>query len=184
MKKTDSPGADVFLLEAHFALRAGAKANGFFFSCAFAFDFGGAPAGRTGAGQTGRERSDAKRHDPAPYARPGRARGSNTAQRPRSKRRRGDAPPAPFCCPPPAGDRGRIAFVAAFTRRAQDITASYANPRGRAAFGPVRSTLHKTPLCYTPPQLPAQRDKTANRRAGAALSATRSTSRLRTASGW
>ena len=29
------------------------------------------------------------------------------AQRPCSKRRRGDASPAPFCCPPPAGDRGR-----------------------------------------------------------------------------
>ena len=27
---------------------------------------------------------------------------------PRSKRRRGDAAPAPFCCPPPAGDWGRI----------------------------------------------------------------------------
>ena len=62
------------------------------------------------------------------------ARGSNTAQRPRSKRRRGDAIPAPFCCPPPAGDRGRIAFVAAFTRRAQDITASYANPEGGRSF--------------------------------------------------
>ena len=50
--------------------------------------------------------------------------------RPCSKRRRGDALPAPFCCPSPEVMEVDLDLVAGFTRRAQDITASYANPKG------------------------------------------------------
>ena len=58
--------------------------------------------------------------------------------RPCSKRRRGDALPTPFCCPSPKGMD--LDLVAVFTRRAQDITASYANPKGR-------EILPAHPLC-------------------------------------
>ena len=48
--------------------------------------------------------------------------------RPCSKKRRGDAIPAPFCCPSP--EVMDVDLVATFTRKVQDITASYANPKG------------------------------------------------------
>ena len=61
------------------------------------------------------------------------------AQRPRSKRRRGGASPAPFCCPPPAGDRGRTfqqrRSDKAAGARAQDITGVM---RGREGCGVSR----------------------------------------------
>lgn len=85
------------------------------------------------------------------------------AQRPRRKKRRGDAPPAPFCGLPPPGAKGRWGcFVAVFTRRARDITASYTNPSGRAALCPALAS-YKTPLCYKPPQMPAQPTRPAKR---------------------
>ena len=58
MKKTDSPDADVFFVEAHSVSRARAKATGFFFSRAFAFDLG-EPLGADGCGLRARERKPA-----------------------------------------------------------------------------------------------------------------------------
>lgn len=64
--------------------------------------------------------------------------------RPCSKKRRGDALPAPFCCPSP--EVMDVDLVAVFTRRARDITASYATRRA-GGFNARRLRLHKTPLC-------------------------------------
>ena len=51
-----------------------------------------------------------------------------TAQRPCSKKRRGNAP---FCCPQPEAET--LTWWRGLPARAQDITASYARPRARAA---------------------------------------------------
>ena len=67
-------------------------------------------------------------------------RGQTTAQRPRSKRRRGDDPTAPFCCLPPPGARGRgFCLVAGFTREGARHNGFLCEPAGRAAFGPAHA---------------------------------------------
>ncbi len=65
------------------------------------------------------------------------------AQRPSSKKQRGDDLPAPFCCH--SLEAMDIDLVAVFTRRAQDIMASYANLEGGSFSGAC--ALHKKPLC-------------------------------------
>jgi len=54
--------------------------------------------------------------------------------RPSSKRRRGDELPAPFCCPSPQVMDVDFELVAAFTRRARDISAYYANLKGGSFY--------------------------------------------------
>ena len=54
--------------------------------------------------------------------------------RQRSKRRRGDETPAPFCCPSLKVMDVDLELVAAFTRRARDISAYYANLKGGSFY--------------------------------------------------
>ena len=60
------------------------------------------------------------------------------AARPRRKKRRGDAPPAPFCCHTPPGIKGRWFWVVAvFTREGARHNGFLCEPERRAAVCPA-----------------------------------------------
>ena len=93
---------------------------------------------------------------------------TDTAQRPRSKRRRGGASPAPFCCPSP--QVMDFDFVAVFTRKGARHNGFLCEPAGRAAFGPAHPLCIRRRYVTHRHTTTAAGDHTANRRAGAALS--------------
>lgn len=93
---------------------------------------GGAATTAQGRGCGGSEAAPASSNDAACRTTP---QTNQTAQRPCSKRRRGDASPAPFCCPPQRGTGGE--WVAVFTRKGARHNGLLCEPAGRAVVGPA-----------------------------------------------
>jgi len=91
------------------------------------------------------------------------------AQRPRSKRRRGGASPAPFCCPSP--QVMDVDLVAVFTRKGARHNGLLCEPLGATAV--AQQFCIRRRYVTRRHMTPAAGDHTANLRAGAAPSATR-----------
>lgn len=104
-----------------------------------------------------------------------------TAQRPNGKKRRGDASPAPFCCPSTKEmDFDLCGGIYPKGARHNGLLC------GRKPDSGASSNAHKTPLCWIPPHTTTGAADSAlpERCGGAARSGCHCTSQQRTASPW